>query len=513
MSLAVDSVEKLFESMADPEGSDHPDSADSAFRLSKALGEFVKDPPSPDPDYRYLLDHAQKALSGKAVSVACYFRQQLAQLAVQQPVQRKDKSCKARQLKYHRWLALGMKSERYPFPTRKPPGPPSTTRIVVLDNPTSCAACGKTGANMRCPNCTFQDERHVVLKTAYCNKKCHKDHCDTHKPVCEGRIVLYRAATLLEYIFMAIEDATYAYPLEKVYEQNGMIYLVGDNWVRAGMTGRPVFAPLPKHLVDSEDMYHALLLWGQSKELTLSLYHLIKYLFKSVCKSVDQAFVSPRNVIRPVCQLSLERALNISLYRHPVLKITLPSDEKYVVDLTGAQFGWKETLAPWATWVKLRTSNTAKEPFKPATGNLRSFVDSHVIESYQQEVRETVVKAIITELDVIVQSTPSPHSFGKVLKAHAKDYKKKEYEITAMVRQVIHKLVNNELHKNYYRLWLGAGPLYGIQIAQGNYEALKNIWMSVNEYDRIKQTGADMKKIWVDRLDGEYKQENPKEGD
>ncbi|KAI0486409.1 hypothetical protein F4859DRAFT_369179 [Xylaria cf. heliscus] len=511
MATEMDSVEKFFKALADPEGSDQAANRAAAFQLSTAMEVFLKDPPSEDPDYQYLLNNAQKGMK-KPITAAAYFRQQLAQLAVQKTVQRKDKSFKARQMKYHKWLAYGMKNETWPFPNGKPQGAPSTARIAGLANPTSCAACHKAGANLRCPGCNFQDDAHVVEKTAYCNKKCLKDHYDTHKSICEGRVMVYRAALLLEYIFMAIQEATYVYPLGKVYEKNGIIYLIDDSWDRAGMTGRTIFFPFPKHLVESREMHHALLLWGQCKELSLSLYPLIKYLFRPMCKSMDLVFTQPKNVIRPICQVSSGRALNLCLHRHIALKLTLTSDEQYVIDLTSAQFGWKETLAPWETWMDLRVSKWQSEIFKPATGELRAFIQQNNLESYQQDVRGNILRSVMQELNVALRTAPDRLSFDKVLKSDIDVWKKVEYEVMQMVRQRIYLLVTSEYHKSYYRLWLGPGPPFGAQLAKEQAGALKQVWMSGKEFDRLKNSGADMKKIWSDRMEKMYKPEATKDG-
>lgn len=252
----IDSVEKLFSKLIDPEDEGNNGGAGTSPQLFEVLKEFIKDPPSQDPDYEYLLTHAKAAVANRDTAVH-YFRQQLGNLAVEKQPNRKDKSKKARQLKYYRWVAYGSKTERYPFAKGKPLGLPSTTRIGAIISPTSCAACGKTGVNMRCPDCNFQDEKYVVNKTVYCNKKCLQDHYKTHKPVCECRQSIYRAAALLNNIFLALEEATFVFPVQEVSQKNGIIYLIDDTWDRACMTGRHVFYPCPKHLAPSEELHEA----------------------------------------------------------------------------------------------------------------------------------------------------------------------------------------------------------------------------------------------------------------
>ena len=192
----IDSVEELFADLGGPHGRNINDSMDDNTRIHCVLEEFLEGPVSQDPDYQYLVQHARKSLVERSYSSA-YFRQQLAHLAVQKTFSRKDNSFKARQLKYHKWLAHGCKHESYPFPNKDPKGLPSTTRIGTLVSPKVCAACGKQGANMRCPDCSLHDEAHILEKTAYCNKKCLQDHYKTHQRTCECRRMIYHAAILL----------------------------------------------------------------------------------------------------------------------------------------------------------------------------------------------------------------------------------------------------------------------------------------------------------------------------
>ncbi|TGJ82542.1 hypothetical protein E0Z10_g6229 [Xylaria hypoxylon] len=506
----MDSVEKMFQGFADPEVENVAGAKESAVLFNKALAQFLKDPPSEDPDYEYLLTHAKQAFA-KGEPTINYFCQQLCYLAVQKPLNRKDKSAKARHLKYYRWFGFGMKKEAYPFTVRKPPGHPSTARIAALISPTSCTACGKANANMRCPDCTFQDDRHIVEKTAYCNKQCLTDHHDTHKPICNGRIMVYRAVLLLEFIFMAMEESTYVYPLGDLQTKHGVVYLLDEDWDRVGMTGRRIFVPFPKSLTDSPDLRRALLLWGQSEEIGLSLFDLINYIFKPFCKSIEQVFVHPRNVLTPICYLSEERALSICLYRHTVLRLTLRSGEKYVIDLTGAQFGWKEILAPWLTWTSLRSARTDSQVFKRASGNIKAAFLNSALESQQHEARAVLTKSIAEGLINTLRTNTNHRSFDELLKSDTEDYKRVEFSIMEMVRQKVYMVITNEFYKDPYRLWLGCDSRFGIYLAKNQSKTLKKLWMSTKEYDRLKASGEDMRKVWAERFDTKIRENLAKE--
>ncbi|KAI1429978.1 hypothetical protein F5Y12DRAFT_215031 [Xylaria sp. FL1777] len=505
MDSEMDSVEKLFAALTDPYRCDLSDNINTSLKDSAALHEFVKDPPSQDPDYPYLITHAQKAV-GKRGCVVSYFHQQLAHLAVQKQLSRRDKSNKARQLRYHGWFARGMKAETFPFDTKSPESHPSTTRIAAIVSSKNCAACGKSGANMRCPDCAFSDDGHVLEKTSYCNKACLQKHHNAHKNTCECRRMVYRATLLLELIFVAMEEATYIYPVSKTYKKNGLIYLIDDNWDRNCMTGRRLFTPFPKHLAESADVQRAMLVWSQAEEIMLSLFSMTKYLFKPFCKNMELAVIQPRNVITPVCHVSNGRAVNICFSRHTVLKLTLMSNEQYVIDLAGAQFGWKETLAPWAVWNDLRTITTELKSFKPASSRVSVPIQKSVLEAEQLERRRTLVKSIVNELETALPGNSSHPSLDKLLKSSVEDYERVQYDIMEIVRQKIYLLITNECYKNTYRIWMTGGPDYKVQLAKEHSKVLKHVWITGKEYDRLKKSGIDMGQMWTERIDAKFKQ-------
>ncbi|KAI3328856.1 hypothetical protein HD806DRAFT_530265 [Xylariaceae sp. AK1471] len=493
----MDAVEKLFEALPDPDVDRQFDGATTADQTMDALHKFLEEPPSQDPDYQYLKNHAKHTFCIKRPFAASYFRQQLAHYATQRPVQRKDKSQKARQFKYYRWIAHGKKDETYPFATGKLEGPGSVTKIAALVGSTSCAACNKKAVNYRCPSCNFQDNVYVVEKTTYCNKDCLKDHHETHKPVCEGRKSIYRAASLLSSIFNTIAKNTYTYPLSKVFDNDGILYPICDGWERAGMTGRPIFWPfprktaLPNNLAKSvvEDMRHALLVWGQSEEIRYSLHELVEYLFGPICKSIKRIYLVPKNVKRPICEVSGEKAYNNCLFQHTVLRVKLKSGESYAIDLTAAQFGWTETLAPWNTWASLRCLCETETETEPTARPEKISTDKEgMVKSEQQKTRVLFISSLIKSLKAMAQGLYSRDSFNTILMTHDDDaYDKLRGIITADLRDDIDYCLKRECNKNFYRLFLSP------------------IWLDEEEYDRLKESGTNMRHVWAGRANGKLK--------
>ncbi|KAJ8130592.1 hypothetical protein O1611_g3037 [Lasiodiplodia mahajangana] len=505
---ATDSVQRLFAAFPDPDSGQELDGKAILYVITVALKRFITDPPSQDPDYEFLLAHAKRSFD-PCRCPATYFRQQLAHLAIQKPLQRKDKSAKGRQLKLHRWIAMGRKSEMYPFTRTDCHPPASTVKLAPLMGSPDCSNCGKKHVNMRCPGCNILDETFLVHKATYCNKKCLEAHAKAHKPLCDSRKMIYRATKLLYFIFLSLQEATYMYPIEKISVENGITYFNEYNWDRASITGRPVFHPFPKHVANSPSLRRALMFWGQAEEIGISFFSLVVHIFRPICKNVELANVIPRNVTLPLCHISGGRAISNVLYRHPVLRLTLKSDEAYVVDLTAVILGWKEILAPWFPWDVFRTDRVEIGNLVPTRGLLQSLRATFVqneLENFQLEVRATVLRSIIDELEKVVEVNSNYNSLEQILKAPIEEYTRIECDIADMVKRRIFMMIKSKYHKSAYRLWpdFSISPPY-IQLAHKKADVLKKeVWLTPKEFDKLNKSGADMKKIWAERIKGKF---------
>ncbi|KAI1178721.1 hypothetical protein F4777DRAFT_593904 [Nemania sp. FL0916] len=458
----IDSVEALFTALIRHAPNKHLQPIKDVD-LNPILIDFQNGPRSDDPDYRYLLQHSLKAIDS-ARQTYVYFFQQLSRLAVSKPINRKDKSDKAIYLRLFRWTALGSKAESRPDGDGRLIGLPSTTRITVLARPANCSACGKADANMRCPGCNFNDEKFIVAKTVYCNKKCLQDHLRMHEQICECRKAVYRATVLLDHIFMAVQEATFISSYFTIHMEGSIVYYdrVDDEFLRAGMTGRRVFVPFPKQLAMSADIGRA-----------------------GMCKKIELVTLTPVNALSP-------------------------SDEEYVMDLAAAQLGWKEILAPWDPWCLLRANNRSVRDYEQNT-SVKSEETSGVMsaESYLFKVRSTTVTSIVDQLSEAQSNTNTP-SFYQVFKYPTEDYEKREGEIKDIVRQKILLLIKDEHHKEGYRLMPSISTKNGARpslctgdavLAREQAPNLKDVWISDEEYERLKNSGENMSKIWFKRLE------------
>ncbi|KAI1259320.1 hypothetical protein F5Y18DRAFT_313088 [Xylariaceae sp. FL1019] len=496
-----EAVEALCEGLADPNVDRETAGEDSAAQDLHAVRAFLAQPLSDDSDHKFLFTHAQKALT-KGGNSFTYFRAQFAQLAVQKTITRKDDSYKARQMRYYKWIAQGKKDETYPFPSSRPKGLPSSTRIATLAASTECEACGKQGATYRCPSCTIQDDQHVIKKTTYCNKTCLEQHRESHKALCNARNILHRTICLLDKMFFAVISATYSHPLAHVFEKNGILYPLHDVWEQHGMTGRCIFWPFPKHLTPSDDIHRALLFWSEAEDINLSFAPMAKGLLKQSCKSIKQVSMSLKNIKRPICYIAQGLAISNVLLTHTVLQVTLPGNEKYAIDMTAPQFGWKETVAPWSTWSQLRCDvQFDVNPFPHLERIQRQQIKARDLEYNQQVLRELLFEYLDDRLDMMVRATNGLYAVHSVLTCPPESYARIESEVMQLIRQSVAALEKNVLRKDCARLFIGPKPDYAVRVACGFAPDLKDIWLSKEEYDKLKASKTDLQKLWDERLD------------
>ncbi|KAI1433750.1 hypothetical protein GGR50DRAFT_695801 [Xylaria sp. CBS 124048] len=497
----LEPVEALFADFKIPETNHSPDS----INITAILQKFVKTKTSTDPDYGYLMTLAKRALEVQSYDdPSGYFRRRLGTYAVGKPPSRKDKSQKAKQFRYHRWMVQGAKAETFPFSEGKPPGPPSTTRIASLLTGADCAACGKAGsANLRCSDCTFSGDEFILNKTAYCNKQCLQEHAQKHKFICESRTMLYRAVQLITSISDQVHAATYANPIRHVEEKDGILWVESDRFKRASMTGRMLFAPYPKRLHPSEEIVKTLVSRGQSEELTLCLFILIDYCLRPVCRKVELVCALPRNAIRPLCHIDDTKVEmgNSSGRIHKLLKLTLYSNEVYAFDIGGDQLGWKEKLVPWTIWSDLRTLRVTDVEVLKGRRSARSRSSppdgTTVAGRLRDSARFKMINSIVIEIGLITGCTAGRQTFKAVLKSKPAEYAQVLASILAMSRREVFSIAGQNKYR--VRLVMGPGPDFRFRIAC-THKDYKEVWMTPKEYDGLQQTGINMLQFWENRL-------------
>ncbi|KAI1814682.1 hypothetical protein GGS20DRAFT_585280 [Poronia punctata] len=510
----MDPVEKLWESMPDPVPNGSDSQATRSARLN-ALAVFFSQHPRPGiniPDtlesrvLAYLSTDANNPLVTKRIRDA-NFRETMGEFALDFPPAKRDKSARAIQLRYYRWMAQGRKNETYPFRQGKYEGLPSATRLSQLVRPTNatkCAACGKAdGGRLRCPDCDFNDETRVLEVTAYCNRTCWENHRESHKRTCTDRQCLYRVSRLLDTAYTKMLVSTCVSRPTKIFEENGVIYINQTDWLRVGMTGRHLFAPFLRSVTDpvtagkdeaAGELLHRGILHEKHGhgDLTFSFAPLIEYLLegKFICpssaahpnfyelgfaKKVQLVTYNVANVRQPLAGKGEQhsRAFNNVFSPHNAVLVTLRSKETYVIDVNSCAYGWGETLAPWNKWSALRVAGDAFVTPWARTPKPREAPDGELIAAMVcTEARQRLIASLIKSMKLIAENKP----FSDLLACSTDHFEPLEDHVTELLASKVHILITAHYRKGFYRLFANCDR--SLQMARHAHKLLKRVWLT-----------------------------------
>jgi hypothetical protein len=217
-----------------------------------------------------------------------------------------------------------------------------------------------------------------------------------------------------------------------------------------------------------------------------------------VAMDIKEGSVEPKD---PALVIHLADNL-LPFQNHCLLRVSLHAGEAFAIDLTGAQYGWREQLYTWHTYVQHRAKNV--ESIGPLGGvkQLETLVlsmdsptslggASHTI---RRNIMEGLTRSMVT--DFVQRKTTAkellslPQSMFILERArlvsHLKDF----------IRHEVQNLRN-----------LGVGRLYFDDqffphVALTAEEALKysNVWLSKEAFGANKGNWVVLKRMWTERM-------------
>ncbi|KAH7040037.1 uncharacterized protein B0I36DRAFT_379103 [Microdochium trichocladiopsis] len=360
---------------------------------SDAAKRFIRS--SSDSDFQFLVKRLPSQLPTGAVRFVMkddvsWYWSVIGHLALTKtPAEISSDTATARQLRYFRWIAQGRKDverEQVVYGTStKPveqynghPALPKSSTSSLADHDIqhhACAHCHKTEDTssgtrkqkhghqlMTCTGCALPSGNgHRLACTYYCGKQCQKADWPRHKPHCIARQGVLRAATLLRDLVFALEAHAALQPLRKLWIEDGITNFEDRPSDEAGFLGTLMLQRLECEDPPSTLAYHAALGMYKCNLLMLLYRHLFMLLFTPLCKDIRQFVFEPRNADNPLCHIDEapryrgERSY-LMFVTHAVLQVTLvATSEVLAVDITAAQFGWQELVAPWGAYMAQRS--------------------------------------------------------------------------------------------------------------------------------------------------------------
>ncbi|KAI1101996.1 hypothetical protein F4804DRAFT_354084 [Jackrogersella minutella] len=241
-----------------------------------------------------------------------------------------------------------------------------------------CVKCGHR-ASINCHLCedapVYQDDEPSEL--VYCGDQCLEEHLPIHAAACElrrKRMALDRAAYILRDLFLQFRKVLFGAPVIGTEITDNELRLIVDV---ASRPLTPWYHAWPDYLLSTETSYRRGALSTNQCNSAVSfcspLFHLV---FEDLVKE-KEIFV-----------LELTPTRNTRLYFpdgtavqseggrpwHTIIVVTLDNEERWVIDLTGNQFGFKDYFVPEQKYMSDHGCTVVNGPY-PYSDNMMHDLD------------------------------------------------------------------------------------------------------------------------------------------
>ncbi|KAI8951739.1 hypothetical protein F4801DRAFT_578274 [Xylaria longipes] len=505
----MDPIEKLFRDLPSPAADraalDQHGTWDQA-RFGPVL-QAIFASQSHDPDRESVAKWAKSSLQTQNPVT---LRSELGRLALDKPQIPDDGSAKSQQLKYHAWISQGRKDEEYPFNNKECP---EGQRVDLskgdhaflpakLTYPKICANCAKPDADATCSGCLIKLDSHLVMKTAYCNKACQTQHWKEHKSQCLGRRKIGRAASLLYDLFIMFQKKAW---IDKqvvgIAEKQGITNIIHDQPDEWALQGKPFVCSFPSSMAPSEEHALAVLLDSECQELLNTCQSLVNLLLLPLCQTLQEVQIMPRNAHRPTCDMRYDIAHNTMYNQHTVLCATLKSGEKMAIDIGGAQFGWRETVAQWGVWTSHRVAGKpCPQPFGYAQQSMQMLypmvAPKFVLATESQ--RSSLAQKMQVAIENKMKENKAP-SAGELYKLDDAAFASCKQAMLSSAEVALDNGLRELCQSKEGLCYVDARGVWQATATKQQAEALKLVWLTDDDVKKAKDKGTDLRIIYQSR--------------
>ncbi|PVH95472.1 hypothetical protein DM02DRAFT_690044 [Periconia macrospinosa] len=215
---------------------------------------------------------------------------------------------------------------------------------MLLDEHTKCSACGEAASN-KCTAC----QTHV-----YCGKDCQIKDWPEHKKICKHvrqEMIVERAGNLLKELYLDLREKTFDNHIVQVNAKNPKELIIYDGNLKDRVGW---FQKFPNHLVEKGSIKNGVLSTLTCNEPLALMKGAVEKLFKGdhwKTTEVEVALNPPPRVSIIYLPDKVEPQTNWPSYGHNLLHLhSVHSKRKWVVDLTGDQYGIPQAVWTWSDY-------------------------------------------------------------------------------------------------------------------------------------------------------------------
>ncbi|KAF7555283.1 hypothetical protein G7Z17_g2334 [Cylindrodendrum hubeiense] len=382
----------------------------------------------------------------------------------------------------------------------KPTGSPGLSEEAIFGRK-NCTNCGKPESSIWCQQCA---EGGVgQLRIFYCSKPCQDQHAVAHRDVCEARRLLSRAVSIFMELWTTFEENTFSSKVRFVNERNGKIFLRlrsarsdEGTWMGKSFLEQFPGDAVPENARDA--LKKAVLFDNACTEVFSVGLSFVKILLKRGC--LQEANIKVKD---PALVVDLAEHPTLAPFGHNLLRVKLTTGEIFAIDFTGAQFGWRDQLYTWDTYVQHRVKEfNSLEPLggaKQQDSMVYCRISPTSIGGASRAFRTDVVNEGLVK-GLVTYFVQHETTVKKLLSLPPSLFVRERAQLVNHLKHSIRTRVQKPCDLGIGRLYFD--DQFESHVVSTSEEALKyqNVWLSKEEYSANKGNLKALRYIWKKKV-------------
>lgn len=212
--------------------------------------------------------------------------------------------------------------------------------------------------------------------------------------------------------------------------------------------------------------------------------------------------LTPKNASIAVSHVVNFGIFNGALAQHEVLCATMPSGEKFIIDLSGGQFGWHENLSLARDFLTTRSARVTKSgPLglnQETEDGMRMAAPVDCIERMGYKLKKEVAAIMASKIKDFLSSEgfTGPSAITDMLGT-------KETDFDACLQRLLHAtdtamtaVLDEYMAQGLYRLCLTRKETVRVTIRARDAATYRGIWLTEKEWAPIRDKPDKLLKLW-----------------